>query len=379
MKVIAFYLPQFHRITENDTWWGPGFTEWTNVKKAKPLFAGHYQPRVPSGKNYYDLTDIRVIRKQCQLARQFGIYGFCFYHYWFDGKMLLEKPVEKYLADKECDLPFCISWANENWTNVWDAKKGDTKILISQNYGNKHMWTAHFMYLLPFLKDGRYIKVDHKPLVIIYKPHEIPCLGSMLRHWKALALENGLDGIAFAYQHLDYDELYGKKDRYFDYAIEYQPGYGYRDMENPVKRRMKNAKHRMDVWLTKHGKQVLNLHHAIKQEKPSLVNYHSVWEAILNKKVISGKYIPGAFVDWDNSPRRGTAGTVYTGATPASFQGYFERMVAKAREEYKKDLLFLFAWNEWAEGGYLEPDEKYGYRYLEAIRDSLISQGEFPW
>ena len=168
MKIIAFYLPQFHNIPENDEWWGNGFTEWTNVKKAKPIFEGHQQPKVPLNNNYYNLLDDNVKVWQADLAKKYGVYGFCYYHYWFNGKMLLEKPMEQMLENKEVDIPFCISWANEPWTKAWVGD--EKKMLIAQEYGQEEEWKEHFMYLLPFFKDERYIKKDGKPFFIFYRP-----------------------------------------------------------------------------------------------------------------------------------------------------------------------------------------------------------------
>ena len=168
MKVIAFYLPQFHEIAENNEWWGEGFTEWVNVKNAKPLTKNHNQPHVPLNNNYYNLLNDDVKKWQIDLAKEYGIYGFCMYHYWFNGHLLLEKPVEQFLKNKELDFPFCLCWANENWTNVWAAE--GNKILISQTYGDQEEWERHFEYFLPFFKDNRYIKEDGCPLLVIYKP-----------------------------------------------------------------------------------------------------------------------------------------------------------------------------------------------------------------
>ena len=198
MNVVAFYLPQFHAIPENDEWWGEGFTEWTNMKKAKPLFEGHNQPRVPFGENYYNLLDSKTLRWQVDLANKYGIGGFCFYHYWFDGHMLLEKPVEMFLADKSLELPFCICWANEHWTNQWVS--GENKVLIEQRYGGEAEWREHFEYLLPYFKDNRYIRVDGKPLIVLYRPEIVDCLPEMLACWRKLAVENGLGGLTITYQ-----------------------------------------------------------------------------------------------------------------------------------------------------------------------------------
>ena len=211
MKIIAFYLPQFHAIPENDKWWGKGFTEWINVKKATPLFNGHYQPRVPLNKNYYNLLDGGTMAWQVELAKHYGIYGFCFYHYWFNGHLLLEKPVENYLNNHELNLPFCICWANEHWTNGWVSK--ENKILIAQKYGGVAEWKKHFYYLLDFIKDPRYIKLDNKPLVIIYRPELIDSRNEMLDCWQELAINEGLSGLTFAYQQLGLDITPNEDDK----------------------------------------------------------------------------------------------------------------------------------------------------------------------
>jgi lipopolysaccharide biosynthesis protein len=202
MKIIAFYLPQFHEIPENNAWWGEGFTEWTNVKKAQPLYRGHYQPRIPLGQNYYDLCRIETLVWQTNIARNYGISGFCFYHYWFNGKLLLEKPIELYLNHSECELPFCLCWANESWTNGWVSENND--VIMPQTYGGESEWESHFLYLLKYFKDPRYITKDGKPLLVIYKPQEITNLPLMLDYYQKRALEHGFEGIHFAYQHISY-------------------------------------------------------------------------------------------------------------------------------------------------------------------------------
>lgn len=220
MKIIAFYLPQFHDIPENDEWWGKGFTEWVNVKKAQPLYKGHEQPRIPMNENYYNLLDDNVKIWQANIAKEYGIYGFCYYHYWFGGKLLLEKPMEQMLANPKVDIPFCISWANEPWTKAW---VNESKVLIPQFYGGKKEWKEHFDYLLPFFKDNRYIKEDNKPLFIIYRAEVIDCLNDMLDYWTELARQNGFSGMKYAYQNLTFDLMPNRDDsiiKHFLYYLE---------------------------------------------------------------------------------------------------------------------------------------------------------------
>ncbi len=372
MKTIAFYLPQFHAIPENDANWGKGFTEWVNVKKATPMFDGHYQPRKPLNGNYYCLLDEdKTLKWQVELAKEYGVYGFCFYHYWFDGRLLLEQPVERYLANSELDLPFCICWANEHWTNAWVSKKDN--ILIPQRYGEKDEWTQHFNYLLPYFKDPRYITNNGKPLVVIYRPDLIDCVNDMLDCWNTLALENGLPGLEFAYQQIHWDLVKKKDDSRFTYNIEYQPNYAVCDMTKDNMKFLRAVKRVLVKWFDKIG---INLEQ-VRAQGLILRDYDAVWQSVLNRKPANEKSVPGAFVDWDNTPRKQERGSVFVGACPEKFQKYMTEQIRRTKEEYHKDMLFLFAWNEWAEGGYMEPDEKYGYGYLEALRNALIANGEF--
>lgn len=375
MKIIAFYLPQFHEIPENNAWWGKGFTEWTNMKKAKPLFPDHYQPRIPLNKNYYDLgTGTDVQRWQCKIAKEHGIYGFCFYHYWFDGHLLLQRPVENYLNDKECFLPFCISWANENWTQAWVSK--ENQLLISQTYGDDADWEKHFYYLLPFLKDPRYIKINNKPLIILYRPELLDNkLLPMLDCWNRLARNEGID-IIYAYQHPSSDYLLKKQERAaFSFSIEYQPGTARQAMLRF--KRLRRIKSFLSNFTEKYFNRAIDVGGALL-EKVNIIDYDVVWRTILSTKVNDEKHIPGIFVDWDNTPRRENKGTAFVGASPEKFEHYVEQAIKKAREEYKKDMIFTFAWNEWAEGGILEPTEKDGYGYLNAVKTALENTGEWP-
>ncbi|MCI6637702.1 MAG: glycoside hydrolase family 99-like domain-containing protein [Lachnospiraceae bacterium] len=375
MRTIAFYLPQYHEIPENNEWWGHGFTEWVNVKKAKPLFEGHQQPRVPLNKNYYDLSDVNVMRWQVGLAKKYGVYGFCFYHYWFNGKKLLEKPVDNYLAAKDIDFPFCICWANEHWTNKWATE--DDKVLIEQKYGGKEQWKDHFDYLLPFLKDERYIYQDGKPLFIIYRPELITKRNEMMEYWDTLAKENGLPGICFAFQHpgvlYNYPDVDVSK---FDYCIEYQPATAWMKMDKSATSHKELRK--VKLFLEKNFK-FSSIPKQLRKSENHMrfEDYDKVWETVFEGIDLFPRCIPCAPVDWDNTPRWGERGRVFTNRTTEKFGRYFDRLIKLVKKKYPTDMIFVFAWNEWAEGGYIEPDELNGYGNLEAIRDALKANGDF--
>ena len=381
MKIIAFYLPQFHNIPENDEWWGNGFTEWTNVKKAKPLYEGHMQPRVPLGGNYYNLLDDNVKIWQADLAKKYGVYGFCYYHYWFNGKMLLEKPMEQMLANKEVDIPFCICWANEPWTKAWVGD--EKKMLIAQEYGQEEEWKQHFMYLLPFFKDERYITKDGKPLFVFYRPDIVPCMKEMIETWDKLAKENGLSGITFAFQSGDYDWNNSKEAKLFDYDIEFQPPYASHWLysnDGKIISALKKCRRLLAGWAGKKFGIDLYRYGTAQYKKmtgQTVANYDSMWQKIIEAKPMRSNSIPGAFVKWDNTPRHGERGQINVG-TPEKFEYYLSKQIKHAREDYHEDMIFMYAWNEWAEGGYLEPDEDDKYGYLEAIKRALEENNEFP-
>jgi lipopolysaccharide biosynthesis protein len=349
LKIIAFYLPQYHQIPENDLWWGKGFTDWTNTRKAQPLFPGHYQPKEPYQNYYYDLTDASARKWQAEIAKKHGIYGFCYYHYWFKGKRLLEKPFNEVLRTGEPDFPFCLSWANEPWTRRWDGLEHD--VLMPQNYGNEEDWKQHFDYLLKVFQDDRYIRVDDKPLFVIYRPGIIPCCEEMLKYWDTLAKQNGLKGIFFA------ETLNGfaiPRVKGFDASIEFEPNY---TMEHGDCR---------NIWNLVRG-----LDYGTKYRY--VVNYDRVWSYILRRTEVKKekRIFPGAFVNWDNTARRGEQAGVFIGASPDKFSLYMSQQIHRTKSIYKSEFLFINAWNEWAEGAYLEPDKKYGFQYLEALKNAL--------
>jgi len=368
IKTIAFYLPQFYTFPENDEWWGKGFTEWTNVKKSKSLFWGHSMPEVPLNDNYYDLSNIDTMIWQSKLAMQYGVDAFCYYHYWFkNGKKLLEKPIENMLHNRNVNIPFCLCWANEAWTRTWDGHGSD--ILMPQEYDEDiESLTMHFKYLLPFFKDDRYIKENNKPLFIIYKPYLINDITRIMSCWNELAKEEGFDGIYWGVQHTDnfgYSDLIAK----FDMAIEFEPSYtanhemrinNYDNTEISIKECLKKIKCIL-----------MKLLHVFFKV-PLINSYDEIWKCINNRIPQNERIAPGAFVSWDNTPRKGIRGITYQKATPEKFKKYMIERYSRAKNVYKSQYLFINAWNEWAEGAHLEPDEQNGYGYLEALKDAQL-------
>ena len=384
MKIIVFYLPQFHEIPENDEWWGKGFTEWVNVKKATALFEGHAQPRIPLNENYYNLLDDNVKIWQAKIAKEAGIYGFCYYHYWFNGRMVLEKPMEQMLANSKIDISFCICWANEPWTKAWVGKN---EVILPQFYGGIQEWKDHFDYLKRFFRDKRYIKINGKPLMIIYRAEVITNLNDMLDYWNGLAILEGFGGLTFAYQDITFDMIIGKDDSRFDYNIEFQPSYAWRDMysksslkSSKLWLRFRSYKRKLYALVEKRLGFDLERYLSNRKKKGRLIimDYSEVWDAIINRNPDSKKNIPGAFVGWDNSPRKGNNGRIIINDTPELFKEYLKKQIIRAKHVYKKDMIFMYAWNEWAEGGYLEPDTRNEYANLKAIKEALKETEEFP-
>lgn len=339
MNLIAYYLPQFHEIEENNRAWGEGFTEWSNVKKSVSLFEGHYQPREPLHDNYYNLLNPDVMRWQILLAQQYGVYGFCFYHYWFrDGKRVLEKPAEILLEHKDLDMPFCFSWANEPWTKTWHGAAGEKEVLIEQRYGKQKQWKQHFDYLLPFFQDKRYIHIDNKPVFLIYQINKIGCFNQMIDYWNHLANENGIESIYI----IDMLTLDGKKsyNKRVSAYVDFEPG--------KAKRRSviyeKGAFCHMKSWDDEYRLMLTDPHK--KNEFRCM------------------------FVDYDDTPRRGSRGYVYEGSSPEKFGQYLQKTIELSQKE-GNEYVFINAWNEWGESNYLEPDKKYKYAYLEQIQLAL--------
>jgi hypothetical protein len=371
IKPIAIYFPQLHSIPENDDWWGEGFTDWVNVKSAKSQYKGHDQPRVPLNKTYYDQSELDVIRDQIRLAKEYGIFGFCHYHYWFDGKKLLETPTEAVLKNKELDFPFCLSWANETWSRRWDGQ--DREILIKQEHpADKERWKLHFDYLIQFWKDDRAIKVDGKPIFCIYNPNKIPEVSKMLGYWRDLAVDNGLKGLFFVHQKAhEYDNAECLKE--FDSEFLFEPNEAANSGEFHANER---GLMRSCVRFAYYKVLSENLKSRLKEAKLkyfpalSIRDYDKVWEIAISKRSSHVPVtFPGAFPDWDNTPRYKQNAIVYKGASPERFGFWFKQLAeTMPGRNLPENFIFINAWNEWAEGAYLEPDSSNEYGYLEAIK-----------
>jgi lipopolysaccharide biosynthesis protein len=357
IKIMAFYLPQFHQIPENDEWWGKGFTDWNNVRKALPIFKGHLQPRVPLNKNYYDLSDPNTIRWQAQLAQDYHVYGFCFYHYWFGGKLLLEKPAELLLKNKEIDIHYCFSWANEPWARTWDGK--DHEVLMPQQYGNKKDWEEHFQYLLPFFLDERYIKESNCPMFVIYKSESIPNAKEMMDSWNAMAKEAGFDGIHFV------ETIRGKKldsrNLPFKAKVEFEP----------IRTNIQQSKIALNYKRIRR-RVIKTINQLFKCSIPLNTPFQFSDVAKRSLSIMSpvGTY-GGAFIGWDNTPRRGLSSTIVLPPTKKEFKDYLEAKIKTTTKCYNTHYVFINAWNEWAEGTMLEPEEHTKHIYLEAIKELI--------
>lgn len=374
-RIIGLYLPQYHPIPENDEWWGKGFTEWINVAKARPLFRGHYQPRIPADLGFYDLRLPEVREQQAELAREAGLEGFCYYHYWFgNGRQLLERPFNEVLASGKPDFPFCLCWANHDWTNkTW--QKGNNfrrdSMIMKMEY-SKEDYVRHFNYVLPAFRDPRYITVDGKPLFAVWAPHHIPDAREFIDLWQQLARENGLPGIHFV-GHTDNagKGLPGQAADYYstDKAKEYYQAVldlGFDAVMSSGYRRavaLLQGKTRM-MWRMLSGKTFAPTYSKMDYSR-LMANYYVPEDAGEN-------IYPTLLPQWDRTPRAGKNSEIVVDSTPDRFQETVETAIELIRQkEPEHQLLFLKAWNEWGEGDYVEPDQKFGHGWLQAIRNAI--------
>lgn len=347
MKLVSFYLPQYHEIPENNDAWGNGFTEWVNVKKSRPLFLGHRQPRVPLYNNYYNLLEQNVMEWQAHLARTAGIYGFCFYHYWFGGKLVLEKPVKNLREWKHIHINYCFAWANEPWTKTWHGAGGSREILIAQTYGREEEWEQHYQYFYSYFKDERYIKENNCPVLLIYRLKNIPGFNDMIRYWNKRAIQDGFSGIFLVSMNTCREHV--EKSRWVSASVDFEPN---RTKAELLGRESKRK--------PKEGKILWN-RYAMKS-----ISYDEINRTMLQRPH-GKKQFRTVFVDYDDSPRRSVGGVITKGTSPGKFGRYLKQSMEACRRE-GNEYLFINAWNEWGEGNYLEPDTMYGYAYLNEVR-----------
>ncbi|MEJ1365051.1 MAG: glycoside hydrolase family 99-like domain-containing protein [Candidatus Sedimenticola sp. (ex Thyasira tokunagai)] len=337
-RLIAFYLTQFHPIPENDAWWGKGFTEWTNVTKSTPLFDGHYQPHLPADFGFYDLRVRATRHDQIRTAKQFGIDGFCYHYYWFSGTRLLNQPLDDMLADPESDMPFCLCWANENWTRRWDA--AEHEILIAQRYAPED--DLNFIKsLIPFFSDPRYIRLNGAPILIVYRPQHLPNAKKSSQIWRDYCRTVGIGEIhvcaALTHGNMDYKQFE------FDSGVEFPP----------------------------HNVKCKNIAESIPFHDPFrgyVTDYQSVAESYLEQGCQNTNVFRSVFPSWDNTARTGQRAFVVLNATPDNYQYWLAESIRKTTEDFpgQERLVFINAWNEWAEGCHLEPDRKFQREFLEA-------------
>ena len=380
-RFIAFYLPQYHPIPENDEWWGKGFTEWFNVAKAKPCYKGHCQPRIPTDLGYYDLRIPEVREEQAKLAREAGIEGFCYWHYWFgNGKRLLERPFNEVIESGKPDFPFCLCWANHTWSNkTWLNSKRSIReqTLVEQKYLGDKDYIDHFYALLPAFRDPRYIKVDDKPLFVIYNPIDIPEMTRFIDLWKSLAVQNGLKGIHFVGRTNNasfrkpgeqgtgrFTKPNTDKAEEF-YKVILDMGF---DAINAVGRLRAEllSKGWLNQMLVRAASRFLGL------EILNKFDQRQINSNLFAPEDSNDNIYPTIFPNWDRSPRGGKSATIWTNSTPEVFGKIVKESIdiSKNKQEQHK-IVFIQAWNEWGEGNYMEPDLQYGKGYIEIMRDVI--------
>ena len=375
-RIIGLYLPQYHPIPENDEWWGKGFTEWTNVAQARPQFRGHYQPRIPADLGFYDLRLPEVREQQAELAREAGLEGFCYYHYWFgNGKQLLERPFNEVLASGKPDFPFCLCWANHDWTNkTWE--KGNNMRMdstIAKMTYSKEDHIAHFNALLPAFRDKRYITVDGKPIFAVYAPHDIPNVEQFIELWQEMAHENGLQGIHFIGYTVNSSGRSRSGNKLSLYATDEAADY-YKAVLNKGFDAVMSAGLSRAQTLEK-GKLKMIIYYILKNTflpAHNRADYEKVMRHYYVEEDAWENVYPTLMPQWDRTPRAGAKTNPLVNSTPEKFQHTVEealRLIANKQTEHQ--LLFLKSWNEWGEGNYVEPDLKFGHGYLDAIRNAI--------
>lgn len=374
-RVIAYYLPQFHPTKINDKYWGKGFTEWTNVTKAKPQYRGHYQPQIPADLGFYDLRLPEIRQAQADMARENGVEGFMYWNYWFgNGKKILEMPIEELMRTAKPDFPFCVGWANHDWSNkTWQKTKRFTKdtVFLKQEYLGKQDYTDYFYYLLPMFRDHRYIKVDEKPLFYVFDPDSCPDMKEFIQLWQHLAEKNGIPGIHFVaradsigkadeiYKKNFMNEVKARYDRYIDMGFDAVSSMNFRRAEilatGFFKKIIRNIRRKIFGYaLNSHDYMKLTEHYYTDEDK---LDY--VYPQITPRK--------------DKTPRAGKNALVYTASTPEKFRIAIKMALEKIKDkDDEHKILFLNSWNEWGEGSYMEPDIVWGHQYLDVLREEIV-------
>lgn len=347
-RLIAFYLPQFHPIPENDEWWGKGFTEWTNTAKAKPLFRGHYQPHLPADLGFYDLRVPEARIAQAEMAREHGIEAFCYYHYWFGGKRILERPFNEVLQSGQPDFPFCLCWANQTWTGIWHGNP--KRVLIEQTYPGYEDHRRHFNVLLKAFADERYLKIDGMPVFLIFRPNELCGPANVIEFWKESALKAGLKGL-YVIGVTEKPE-WNPRDYGFDASV---------IQRLPTRDKGSSGQFSWS-WAVDKYRQLT--------QKPAIYSYKDDLPetfTCLDSQAI--KY-PCIIPNWDNTPRSGKRGFVLHGSTPELFRVNLKKLLkATEKRSAEHNLIFIKSWNEWAEGNHLEPDQRFGLQYLQVLKE----------
>ena len=361
-RLIAFYLPQFHPISENDEWWGKGFTEWTNVAKAKQMFRGHYQPHIPADLGFYDLRLPETREAQAEMAKEHGIEGFCYWHYWFAGKRLIERPFNEVLKSKKPDFPFCVGWANQSWTGIWHGEPG--KILMEQTYPGLSDYEAHFSSLLDAFADDRYITIEGKPVLVVFNPYGIPEPRRFTDYWRELSIKSGLKGMYIIGNAVT---SWVPEKNCFDASFLDNPTCIFSRLEyhsqgfvNRVYKKLTNK----DLRFKQFYRKVLSM--------PTTYSYKDINKYALFS--ISQKFdqYPCIIPNWDNTPRSKVNGVVLQDSTQELFRVQLRDAIRQvSNKDPEKRVIFIKSWNEWAEGNYLEPDQRFGTGYLKVIRDEV--------
>jgi lipopolysaccharide biosynthesis protein len=365
-KILCFYFPQFHPNAENNKFWGPGFTEWTNVSVARPRFRGHHQPQIPADLGFYDLRLEQTRIQQAELARQYGIHGFCYYHYWFNGKRLLSAPLDAMLASGQPDLPFCFAWANENWTGTWDGL--DHEIHFAQNYNDEdHL--EHIRWLCETVfSNSRYIRINDKPLFLLCRIDRIPELSKVISMWQDYAKTHGFAGLYLCAEKTGFTSLSDQEilDYGFDAIVDFQPNRDY----YPSPRNLRSL-----IYSLAKRYMPDNFYQKIKisVSANNIVNYQRMVEGLINRAwPTQYRKFPCAFPSWDNSARRKSA-TIIQNDSPEAYQRFLRACISVVNKyPGEEQLVFINSWNEWAEGCHLEPDRKFGHAFLEATRSALF-------